>query len=505
MKRLIALCGCLLLLVCLWAAPADAEETEPSLTEPTATATEPSAPASPSTEPTGTTTTETTAPAPAETVLTLSLDGTVVTATLRDAAGAGITGYPLTLTAGRQTYTGVTDSRGMAAFAIGSATGEVVCTAADAVVGGTPYRGSSASVHVTAPTSRPTTESSTTTTELPTTTTESPATTTKPPTTDTTTEPEIPPTEPMPPETTVLSDDTFDVVAGTGTTSLSDGYIAVGPLVDKGILRGFGLTIEEFDSNARLLIPDSQYNALSGVNGAAIWLNVRTSTRTVSPEQIRQAVGSAAGLEGYTAADTQALTVELSLQAVDAEDGDSRTIVNPANAGRVLYTVQLPVPESLRECAAIGVALTDDSGLHYLNPVPVTAGVMEFRISGFGSFTILGFGSVLGAAGEPEEGSLSPWAVVGFVFLGLILAAGVLWLYVACFRQAPQPAFLRRFQPGHKGVDEELLIMAQAAELEGGFADEPSSTPGDAPAPVPEENGDSSSETPDADSEPDRL
>lgn len=513
MRRWIAVCGCLLVLAYLLAGMAGAAETQPFAESPassgsqtparsdsTAASAEPSAStqttssetsASPQTTTsrtsasTGTTSTGTTTlPDVVSTFLSLGAEGRVIAAHLTDGAGRGIAGYPLTLTAGNQVLTAITGEDGTAVFEVGETGGEVVCRAADAVIDGVAYRGTSASLLVTAPTPPPATEptDAATTTSPTTTTGVTPPTigTTLPP--DVTTSPPAPSTDP----TTLLPDNTFEVVPGTGTTSILEGSIAVSPLVDRGILRDFGLTAEAFDGSARLLIPDSQYAALSGAGGDLIQLNVRTSTRTVDDTQIRQALDETPSLSQYAA--QAALTVELSLQAIDAE-GNGRMIVRPAGSGRVLYTVQLPVPQSMRQCAAIGVALADDGGLHYLSQVPVTAGVMEFRISEFGSFTILGFGSILGAAGESEEGAPSFWVIAGLVLLGLVLAAGGILLYLVRFCRRPLPAAVQRWLPRRPTGEENRLILETAPS--DSMADRPpaASASGDTPAPGSKDGG----------------
>lgn len=364
--------------------------------------------------PDGTTRTEQMEPLVRSTTETLALSMDVqpgaVTAVLTNSAGQAVADYPLQFILNLATtlnYT--TDSNGRVYFTVSGTLTSVSCIAPARTVGAVTYTGASASWQ---------SDSGEVTNASPsddgeddwTTTTRSRWSATQ--TTRTT--------------GTVR---TYKTIQGAGTTSTEGAQVAVNATFDEGVVEAFGLTNDDFNQRARLLMDAGLYSSLVGNTKATVMMTLGYNPFEITDQHISELVSGKSRYSRYT--DIKRVAVTMGLQFVD----ENQQIVPIEIAPEGSYTVRLPVPESMVDCPVLAVAIIEEDGLSHLIDVQVKNGYMEFVTNGFTSIAVLGFGDHAVRTGGGVAWQLIVLLVVGVLML---IAAGLL-MYFFVWRK-PKPA-----------------------------------------------------------------
>ena len=364
--------------------------------------------------PDGTTRTEQMEPLVRSTTETLALSMDVqpgaVTAVLTNSAGQAVADYPLQFILNLATtlnYT--TDSNGRVYFTVSGTLTSVSCIAPARTVGAVTYTGASASWQ---------SDSGEVTNASPsddgeddwTTTTRSRWSATQ--TTRTT--------------GTVR---TYKTIQGAGTTSTEGAQVAVNATFDEGVVEAFGLTNDDFNQRARLLMDAGLYSSLVGNTKATVMMTLGYNPFEITDQHISELVSGKSRYSRYT--DIKRVAVTMGLQFVD----ENQQIVPIEIAPEGSYTVRLPVPESMVDCPVLAVAIIEEDGLSHLIDVQVQNGYMEFVTNGFTSIAVLGFGDHAVRTGGGVAWQLIVLLAVGVLML---IAAGLL-MYFFVWRK-PKPA-----------------------------------------------------------------
>ena len=344
--------------------------------------------------------------------LTLSMDVQpgAVTAVLTNSAGQAVADYPLQFILNLATtlnYT--TDSNGRVYFTVSGTLTSVSCIAPARTIGAVTYTGASASWQssgggVTAAEPSDDGEDDWTTT-----------TRSRWSATQTT--------------RTTGTVRTYKTIQGAGTTSTEGAQIAVNATFDEGVVEAFGLTNDDFNQRARLLMDAELYSSLVGNTKATVMMTLGYNPFEITDQHISELVSGKSRYSRYT--DIKRVAVTMGLQFVD----ENQQIVPIEIAPEGSYTVRLPVPESMVDCPVLAVAIIEKDGLSHLIDVQVKNGYMEFVTNGFTSIAVLGFGDHAVRTGGGVAWQLIVLLVVGVLML---TAAGLL-MYFFVWRK-PKPA-----------------------------------------------------------------
>ncbi|MBR2338479.1 MAG: hypothetical protein IKA63_03325, partial [Clostridia bacterium] len=224
--------------------------------------------------------------------------------------------------------------------------------------------------------------------------------------------------------TSGVSSSTHATIRGAGTTSKQDDKIAVNVSLDTNILELFGLEQADFDNNARLLLSENDYSALVGRSSHLLMLNVLTAQAVPTDAQVQEAVAGVSKYSGYAEADRQALTFDLSFLILNKSTGEEIPVsALPLNS---TYLVQLPVPESMKDCAAFAVTVSNGDSLVEPIPVEVKNGCFQLQINSLEPYTLIGFGT--GGRGSANSNSI---LLIVLMIVGILLLVGAaVLLYV---------------------------------------------------------------------------
>ena len=362
-------------------------------------------------------------PGETKTKMTVVNNNGVITATITDTAGKPIANYPIVLTLDDSSYSAKnTDKNGKITFTqkADSDTKIITCTAEDFKVGDVTYIGCTASPKSS---SNSTTGSDSTTADTSATSNASTnTTTTKKKTTTSTTK-----------ATTTKAPVTYAVISGAGTTGVIDGLLAVNVSYDEGILRQFDLKGEDFASRGRLLMPQETYKSLVGDTTNTVMLSVRYSSIEVLDKHISTAISNISKYSSYHAEDVKRITIDLSMQYIDRS---TNTNVDISTLPDSAYTVQLPVPNSMKDIGLIAVSATNADGLTSLVQAEVDDGYLRFVTKQMSTITILGFTEVEKKA---TTGGIPNLALI-FLSVGFLMIVGAGFLFYFFILRKPAVA-----------------------------------------------------------------
>ncbi len=325
-------------------------------------------------------------------------DGSV-TVTATGDNGLPVPNYTLKLTVGRMAnINGTTDTAGKYRSPYTAAEGE------EAVFEGvaTEYQGVQYTAAAAAKIARPITATTTVpTTTIPTTVNN--ATTTEEETTVTT----IDTTNGTVPPDVVLP------VRGNGTTAKLDNNIALNVSTDTRILQLFGVNRTAFDNHARLILSQDSYSGIVGRTSNILMLNVLSVEQQASHSALQEALEQSSFAD-YSKKEWNPLTFNLSLLMLDRT---GNTVPVTAAPQDVQYTVELPVPESMKDCSTWAITTVDGEKFMEPQPLTVTDGCFRIQTNSMGDYTIIAFP----AEANEKAGGISWWLV-------LLLIAGILLL-----------------------------------------------------------------------------
>ena len=228
---------------------------------------------------------------------------------------------------------------------------------------------------------------------------------------------------------TTANQEASPTVLGQGTTAVVGDSIRMNVSTDTALLESFGIAREDFIGKAHLLLSKEQYTSLVGRTKNVLMLNVR-STEQVSPLLLQNALANVSEFSKYSETDRKALTFDLSLLMVS-----SKGEVTPISiAPDTMYTVQLPVPASMKDCDTWAITVMDGDGLMTPKTVQVKNGVFELSTNSLEVYTLIGFSS----DDDQKAGGVSWWLTLLLV-VGILLLAGAGTLLYFFVLRKPQP------------------------------------------------------------------
>ena len=209
--------------------------------------------------------------------------------------------------------------------------------------------------------------------------------------------------------------ETLVTIQGAGTTSKVDKQIALNISTDTGILGLFELKRAAFDSHARLLLSPEDYANLVGRTSHSLMLNVLSVEKQVSYSTVQEAMK---GSSFKNRADEQwkPMTFNLSLLMLDRSGNTVPVTVAPED---VQYTVQLPIPTSLKDCSEWAITTFDGTELMKPQSLTVKDGLLTFQTNSMGEYVIIGFP----ADANNKAGGIS-WRLVVLLATGILLLLG---------------------------------------------------------------------------------
>lgn len=219
---------------------------------------------------------------------------------------------------------------------------------------------------------------------------------------------------------------TYPTVKGAGTTAYEDNMVVMNTTFDTGVVDAFGLKNDDFVGKARLLMDKEDYAEFVGDSNAVVMLSARYSPLTVSDDQISTAISNQSKFSRYHAENVLRVTFDLGI--VFASDGTEMLMSSVPDAA---YTVQLPVPEEMKDVKLIAVATTDENGIATPVEVIVEDGYLRFDTRFLSTFTLLGFTEARFSSG----GKTPTIVIVVFVIAGLLLVGAGLLFYFFVLRK----------------------------------------------------------------------
>jgi hypothetical protein len=229
---------------------------------------------------------------------------------------------------------------------------------------------------------------------------------------------------------------TYATIKGTGTTAQTDGKIAVNVSLDENILSLFGLKRKNFDDTARLLLSEEDYNNLAGRASNVLMLNVLTAEKEPTNAQIASAISNISKFSVYDEEHRLALTFDLSFLLLSKTDGEVIPVsALPLNS---TYIVQLPVPESMKNCDMLAITMFDGDQLMTPVEVDVQNGCLRLEINSLEAYTLIGF-----QTGDGSNGGGNSVFLIVLLIVGILLLAGAAVLVYLFVLRKPQPKAAR--------------------------------------------------------------
>ena len=321
-----------------------------------------------------------------------------------------VEGYTVILTIGNMSYAPQkTDKNGKIVFnvPVPENRNEVLCEGTEMTVNGITYAKCVGGLgEITVPTNPTTTRPTTPPTTSPSTT----APSTSRPTSATSTG-SLLPTQPSDLDTT------YPLIQGAGTTGLEGDLIAVNVSYDTHILSSFGLTENDFNSRARMLLSQELYQSLVGTGNSTVMLCMRTSSFGLDRDQISTAIHGVSKYSTYDVDQIGAVVADLGLLYI--EDGTQTVLPVPEGAGE--FVVQIPVPNSMKDVKLFAAASISEQGLGTLLDATVQDGFIRFTTTALGDFAILGFAEAAEGNGSQND---VPVLLVVMIIIGVLLLVG---------------------------------------------------------------------------------
>lgn len=367
--------------------------------------------------------------------LTATIDGEgYVTVTAKNEIGMPISGYQLTLTIGTMSgLTGTTGANGTYKSYLPLDPGATVVyegLATPAFQNKVVYSAvAAASLMRPAPTTTTTTGTTTTTSEQSTDPSEestdpSEETTTTTEETTTTTEPEVTDVD-----TSTTDTETNATIAAAGTTAHVDDKVKLNVSTDQAMLKLFGYEFDAFSEKASLLLSEDDYNGLVGRdNTKLLMLNLLSTDKQVTAAELRTALAGVSAFSGYSEDEREWFTFDLSFLIMDREGNLVPVSAMPLDS---TYVVELPVPDSMKDCDKLAITLRDGETMVTPMEVSVKNGTFKLEINSMEAYTLVGFKS----EDDGHAGGVSVWVVLLYIVGALLLIGAGLILYFFVFRK----------------------------------------------------------------------
>lgn len=225
--------------------------------------------------------------------------------------------------------------------------------------------------------------------------------------------------------------ETLVTIQGAGTTSKIDKQIALNISTDTGILGLFELKRAAFDNQARLLLSPEDYAALIGRTSNTLMLNVLSVEKQVSYSAVQEAMKNSS-YKNRADEQWKPLTFNLSLLMLDRSGNTVPVTVAPEGTQ---YTVQLPIPTSLKDSSEWAITTFDGKELIKPQALTVKDGVLSFQTNSMGEYVIVGF-----PADANNKAGGASWRLTLLLIAGILLLVGAGFVLYWFVLRAPQPA-----------------------------------------------------------------
>lgn len=240
------------------------------------------------------------------------------------------------------------------------------------------------------------------------------------------------PTLPKDDETSTL-DISYETVTGSTTTKSADNKIYCNLLTDSQVLKDTGLSIKNLDKNGRLILDKEQYEYLTNLYGGTMLGFISTSVfNPVTKEQVQKAKAPVSELKSCPMEDASVYTFGLSLQFIGANDNPKGFNVSDLSEldKDLVFEVALPIPDEMKKCNIFGIAMTGDDQITTLTPLEPHDGIITFRTSSLGYFTLVGFHDPTIVSGaSPLKTLVIVLTIVGILML-LAMFFLIYWFFI---------------------------------------------------------------------------
>ena len=357
-----------------------------------------------------------------------------------DGNGNPVAGYTLRLSVGdMEGMSAKTDANGQYLSRITASYGETVsCEGVETIIDGVPYAAAAkVEVGFLAPTTT-TTQSTTTTTISTSETTSSSAadtTTTAQTTTTETTTTSIATTTTNTTTTSeaeVTTTTTNGTILGAGSTEHKNDRVALNVSLDNQILTAFGVKESVFANKARLLLTKDDYSNLTDRGVYQLMLNVLTSEKVPTTEQIRAAINASSQLSKMEDAACKTVTFDLSFLKLNPVNG--KVVPVSALPLNTTYIVELPVPAEMQDAQQLAITFFNGETLAEPIPLEIQGGCFSLEINSLEAYTLIALG-----ADEIGGGNSNSILFIALLIVGILLLVGAALLIFFFVLRKPEP------------------------------------------------------------------
>lgn len=214
-------------------------------------------------------------------------------------------------------------------------------------------------------------------------------------------------------------------IKGAGTTSYSDGKVAINVSLETNILTLFGLKDKDFANNARLFLTETDYKNLVGRTSDVLMLNVLTSEKQATAADVAAAIANVSEFSTYDEEHREAVTFDLSFLKLDSSGKVVPITAVPLNS---TYVVQLPIPEQMRNCKKLAITMFSGDSLMTPVRVDVQNQCIRLEINSLEPYTLIGFRD-----GDGQQAGGNSTLLVVLLIVGILLllgAATLMYLFV---------------------------------------------------------------------------
>ncbi len=214
-------------------------------------------------------------------------------------------------------------------------------------------------------------------------------------------------------------------IKGAGTTSYSDGKVAINASLETDILALFGLKDKDFANNARLFLTETDYKNLVGRTSDVLMLNVLMSEKQATAADVAAAIANISEFSAYDEEHREAVTFDLSFLKLDSSGKVVPITAVPLNS---TYVVQLPIPEQMRNCKKLAITMFNGDSLMTPVQVDVQNQCIRLEINSLEPYTLIGFRD-----GDGQRAGGNSTLLVILLIVGILLllgAATLMYLFV---------------------------------------------------------------------------
>lgn len=212
------------------------------------------------------------------------------------------------------------------------------------------------------------------------------------------------------------------------TTMAQNNRVSVGVDAERALLTITQISDSEFSSKARLWMDTSvyEYHVPDALSSLHLQLTVNKEAGDIS--KLIAAKNSDSRFASYSDSEVKGFAVDTSIVYVDAT---SRVPLDNFQDGE--YTIELPLPVTLRNCKTIAIAAYTESGSPKFGVCEPTNGMLQINVSRFQTFMIIGLGDRGAVANSLTETPTLLWVIIA-VGVAMILG-GILILVLVTFRR----------------------------------------------------------------------